>query len=303
MQETQVRNDSESTVLAGDAESVQVSRRGKNLVFAAAALLLMGLLTWPVWSWLWGEWMGNNYYSHGILVLPAALYLIWRRTRNERMAPALQINDPRGLSLLIVTLALYVYWLNQKTYYLATFVMIGMIVALIWSVGGVRLLRMLAFPVSYMVLMVPLPFIERITYPLALFTGVCSGALVKFLGLEINIVGNAIQLPNTNLLIGAQCSGINSMIALIGLLSLCAYILQGPWWGRTLRVLLAIPLAMLGNILRVANLLYVARYWGADAAFRFYHDYSGLVFFLVILLLIVPITRLLQCRTLRLEVL
>ena len=135
-----------------------------------------------------------------------------------------------------------------------------------------------------------------------MFTGVCSGALVRFLGLDITIIGNAITLPNADLVIGAQCSGINSMITLTSLNALVAYVLAGPLWGRLAVVLLAIPLAVAGNILRVANLLFVARAWGAEAAFQFYHTYSGLLFFLLALLLLIPLTRLLRCTTLRADV-
>ena len=93
------------------------------------------------------------------------------------------------------------------------------------------------------------------------------------------------------------------MIALTALTALVAYVLNGPLWGRIALVMLAVPIAMFGNILRVSNLLFVARYYGADAAFRFYHDYSGIVFFVIVLVLMVPLTRLLRCKSLRLEVL
>ncbi len=271
------------------------------LIFVAA--------TWTTWRWLWGEWMSNEYYSHGTLILPVALYLAWRRVRNVTSNDATGIEQQtakgkiKGLLLLGGALVLYLFFVSYKAYYLSAFALIFMIAGVVWTLFGLSWLRMLAFPIGYLLLMVPLPFIERITLPLALFTGLCSTALVKFFGLELTVTGNAIELPNADLVIGAQCSGINSMITLIALTALCAYILKGPWWGRTLLVLLAVPIAMLGNILRVSNLLIVARYWGADAAFRFYHDYSGIVFFLVVLLLLVPVTRVLQCKTLRLDVL
>ena len=85
-------------------------------------------------------------------------------------------------------------------------------------------------------------------------------------------------------------------------MALAAYLLDGPLWGRLALIGLAVPLAMLGNILRVASLLFVARIYSVEAAFLFYHDYSGLVFFVLILLLMAPLTRLLQARTLRLDV-
>ncbi|MBK8048652.1 MAG: archaeosortase/exosortase family protein [Anaerolineales bacterium] len=109
-----------------------------------------------------------------------------------------------------------------------------------------------------------------------MFTGVCAGGLVQVLGLDVLIVGNAVSLPNADLVIGAQCSGVNSLIALVALTVLVAYLFNGPTWSKIVLVLLAIPLAILGNILRVATLLYVARAWGADAAFTYYHDYSGI---------------------------
>jgi exosortase len=150
--------------------------------------------------------------------------------------------------------------------------------------------------------MIPLPDWDRITLPLAMFTGVCAGGVVQFLGLDVTIVGNSITLPNADLVIGAQCSGVNSLIALMSLMVLVAYLLDGPVWSRIALVVLAIPLAILGNIVRVASLLFVARAWGAEAAFTFYHDYSGLLFFVAVLLLIYPITRLLRFGELRYEV-
>lgn len=269
----------------------------------AGVVLVFAVLTWPTWRWLWGEWMANDYYSHGVLIFPAALFLAWRRLMLDPTArPTWLRQDLRGVLLLAFSLLLYLYFVNMKAYYLATIAMILLIASLVWVCLGWRALRGLIFPIGYLLLMVPLPIIERSTYPLAMFTGVCSGALVRFLGLPIRIVGNAVEMPGTDLLIGAQCSGINSMITLIALTALCAYIFQGPWWGRIGLVLLSVPLAMAGNILRVGNLLYIAYYWGVDAAFTFYHDYSGFLFFAIVFLLIMPLMRLLRLRTLRMDV-
>jgi exosortase len=266
----------------------------RSLILPSAVTLIFLLLTWPVWRWLWQEWLGNDYYSHGLLIPPVALYLAIQRLRNDRTV----VVDARqggagGLILLSLMLVLFLYFVNGRAYYLAAVAMIGLLASLVWSLGGLTLLRKLIFPIGYLLLMAPLPFIDRITLPLALFTGECAGGLVRFLGLDFT---------NAEMVIGAQCSGINSMIALTALLTLTAYLLDGPMWGRIALVLMAVPLAMLGNILRVASLLFVARLYGANAAFTYYHDYSGILFFLGVFLLMFPLTRLLQARTLRLEV-
>lgn len=275
----------------------------KTLALPVIATLLFVTLTWPIWRWLWSEWMSNEYYSHGILILPVALFLAVQRLRLDKQThQSTPSGNNLGILLLGGALITFIWLLNQRAYYLAAFAMVLMGAGIIWALGGTGLLRKVLFPLGYLVLMIPLPFIDRITLPLALFTGVCAGGLVRFLGLDVAIVGNAVSLPNAELVIGAQCSGINSLIALSALMTLTAYILSGPLWGRLGLVLLAIPLAMLGNILRVASLLFVARTMGAQAAFVFYHDYSGLAFFLLVFLLMYPLTRLLQTRTLRLDV-
>ena len=89
---------------------------------------------------------------------------------------------------------------------------------------------------------------------------------------------------------------------LVALTLLVAYLVQGPLLNRVLLILLAIPLAMLGNILRVSSLLFVARRWGAEAGFIFYHDFSGPIFFILMLLLLIPLAALLRCTTLRTDV-
>ncbi|MCX6040874.1 MAG: exosortase/archaeosortase family protein [Caldilinea sp.] len=267
------------------------------------ALISFTAITWPVWQWLWYEWLSNQYYSHGLLILPLSVYLGVQRFRND---PGLVYQPGKGtlvgVLLLAAGLLLYLWFLQQSAYYLAAFAMIPMLAGTVWAVAGSEVVRRLIFPITYLMWMVPLPFLDRITLPLALFTGYCSGAIVQWLGLDVTIVGNSVTLPNADLVIGAQCSGVNSLITLLALLVLVAYVLEGKWSARLWLVLSAIPLAIAGNIVRVATLLFVARGWGAEIGFTFYHDYSGPIFFLCVLALIVPIKRWLGFAALRAEV-
>jgi exosortase len=280
-------------------QQTNLQRFGLPLAASAAFFVL----TWPVWRWLWSEWMSNDYYGHGILIAPVAIFLAVQRFRNdESLVYPSGGGHLYGVLLLAVGLFGYLYFFQGRALYLAAVAMVLMLGGLVWALGGSNVVRKLAFPIAYLLLMIPLPGIDRITLPLALFTGVCSGALVQFLGLDVTIVGNAVSLPNAELVIGAQCSGVNSLIALTSLMVLVAYLLDGPLWSRIVLVLISIPLAVLGNILRVATLLYVARAWGAQAAFTYYHDYSGIFFFIGVLLLVYPLTRVLRFGQLRYDV-
>jgi len=283
----------------------------KNMLqklWPAVIIVVFFILTWPAWRWLWGEWMNNEYYSHGILIPFVSGFLAIQRIRNLKTLPWLESSHHNiGIVIAALGLFLFLYFLQDKAYYRASFAMVLLFSGMVWTFGGIQTVRQLAFPLGYLLLMIPLPFIERSTLPLAMFTGVCSGGLVQFLGLDITIVGNAVTLPNADLVIGAQCSGVNSIIALTALTALAAYLFESRWLdkiglNRILLVILSIPLAMVGNILRVSSLLFVARSYGADAAFTFYHDYSGPIFFVLILLLLWPLTRLLRFGDLRTDV-
>jgi exosortase len=261
-------------------------------------LLAFIALTWPVWRWLWSEWWSNDYYSHGLLIVPVAAYLAWQRHSREKW-----LSDNRGLVLLTCGVGLYLFFIVDKALFLAALSIPLILAGFVWTFGGLTVLKDLAFPLGFLVFMVPLPFVERATLPLALWTGFCSSSLVHWLGMDVIIIGTAVKLPNTELMIGAQCSGINSIISLFTLTTLAAYVLHGPLWGRLTLIAAALPLAALSNILRVANLLWVTRYLGSETAFHFYHDYSGPLFFLLALLLLIPLTRWVQCKTIRFEVL
>ena len=266
-----------------------------------AALLVGGLLlvlAYPTLYWLVNEWLTNDYYSHGWLVPPVAAFFAWRRwpTRNERK-PA-----NAGLIPLSAGLVSYLAALLGKAYFLAALALIVLLAGLVWFFLGAQALRRLAFPLGFLIFMVPLPFVERASLPLQLVTGSCSTALARVIGVEATVHGAQVTLPNVDLVVGAQCSGLRSIVALFTLVAIFVYVLQGPWWGRLLLVLSAVPVAILGNIFRVASLLWVADTWGAGAGMRYYHDYSGLVFFLFAFALLLLLSRAFRCREIRADI-
>jgi exosortase len=199
----------------------------------------------------------------------------------------------------LLGLIVYLYALVQRAYFVASLAMIVLIVGLVWYLLGTAALRRLGFPLGFLLFMVPLPFIEPMSVPLAQFTGACAAWSVHLFGLPIAINGAQVTLPNANLVVGAQCSGLRSIVSLLTLVALVIFLVQGPWWGKLLLALSSIPIAILGNTLRVASLLLVASMWGADAGFKFYHDYSSIVFFLSALLLLLLFSRWVKCREIR----
>jgi len=261
-------------------------------------LLALGIVgafvAWPTLRWLAHEWWTNDYYSHGPLVPLVSAFLAWRLWPTIRPRPA-----NAGIPVLIVGLAAYLAALASRAFFVASLALIVILAGLVWFLWGTQALRRMAFPLAFLLFMTPFPFVEASTVPLARFTSVCASGLIRLFGVEAVIGGSQIALPNVALAIGAPCSGVRSLISLLTLVVVALYLVQAPLWRKALLALAIIPLALLGNIVRVASLLGVAAAWGVEAGFAYYHELSGIAFFLVALLGLLLLSRMLRCHTLR----
>jgi exosortase/archaeosortase family protein len=74
---------------------------------------------------------------------------------------------------------------------------------------------------------------------------------------------------------------MRSLIALMALAALMAYLWKGPPFKRLLLFAVGVPLAVAANAVRIACVLLIAANWGAPAANGFFHGFSGVVVFLV----------------------
>jgi len=269
--------------------------RPKTSWLLTALIVLMGAaLLLPLGRWLLNEWWSNDYYSHGFLVPLVSGFFAWRIIPRLESSP-----DNRGLILVGLGTAAYLYFLYVRAFHLAALAMIIMLAGLAWTYWGWMGLKKLAFPLAFLIFMTPFPFVEASSLPLSLFTGQLSTRLMQALGMNVTVQGAAVTLPNANLVVGAQCSGVRSIISLFALAAVYVYIVAGSWPRKTLLLLAVIPIAVLGNIFRVSSLLWVADRWGADAGFTYYHDYSGFAFFAFSFILLILTARLLGCHKIR----
>ncbi len=273
--------------------------RNARIAGAAVIGLLLLALFYPTLRWLVAEWLGNDYYSHGPLVPLISAFVAWRLWRS--WPPGQRKIEPAngGLIVGLVGLLVYLFALVQRAYFVASLAMIAILAGIVWALLGVAVLKRMTFPLLFLLFMVPLPFVEPLSVPMAQITGTISAAVVRLFGVPIVVNGAQVTLPNAQLVVGAQCSGLRSIVTLFTLVGIVVFILQGPWPHKALLALSSIVIAAFGNVLRVSSLLGVANIWGSDAAFKYYHDYSGFVFFISALALLLLFSRLLGCREIR----
>lgn len=232
------------------------------------------------------DWMTDGNYSHGILIPPLAAYFAW-----ERRA-ALARLDPRptnaGLAIVAISLAVLVAGILGAELFLTRISMLGVLAGAVAYVAGWRHLRALAFPIAFLLLMIPIPAIvfNKIAFPLQLVASQFGAAVLSLGGVPVLREGNVIILSNTTLDVAEACSGIRSLVSLITLGTVLAYF-RTPTVGRRIAIpLAAIPIAIVANGLRVAGTGMAAHYYGARAAEGFVHTFSGWLVFVVALALL-----------------
>ena len=261
--------------------------------------MLLGATYGRTLRWLAVTWLGNPYYSHGLLVPIIAGVLAWygwRRAGRETGTTPSWPDLLAGGLLVAVSLAAHLVALRRSLWVLSAGSLVAAIAGLTLALGGRATLRRHAFPIGFLLLMIPLPWLEQWTPALARAMAAAARAVVVPLGVPITVQGARVELADTAMVIGAPCSGVNSLAALVTLAALYAYLVRGPLPARIALVLLAVPVALLANLMRLVVILLLARYVSAEVALGFFHDWSSPFLFLVALALLIALGKGLGCR-------
>jgi exosortase len=272
---------------------------GANGQLLAIGLVLGALLLlyWSVIRGLVDAWSTDDNYSHGFFIVPLALYFAWERRQAIIASP--QESSLFGLVVVAGSLFLLVAGLLGAELFLSRVSIIFTIAGAILFLFGWRTLRVLAFPLLFMLLMVPLPAIifNKIAFPLQLLASHVGEYSVRSLDIPILREGNVLILANAKLEVAEACSGIRSLVSLFTLGIVFGYFVDNRVWVRTFIALSAIPVAILANGLRVASAGVAAHNYGTAGVEGLFHEFSGWVVFVVAFLMMFALQRLLQRLT------
>jgi exosortase len=241
--------------------------------------------TRSLFVWLSERWsdsalsFGGN-YSHGWLVPLVSLWLVWTR-RLEIMAAERRISRA-GLAVILAALASHWMGARGELPQLSVVAFIG----LLWGVPlyfwGWGVARILFFPCVYLLFAVPVGFLDSLTFPLRMFATMVSEGMLNGFGIPVVRVGTALNSTlgqGFSLEVADPCSGIRSLMAMMAVSAAYAYVTQPTTGRKWILFLLAIPLAVVGNIGRILAVGLVAILFGMQSAMGVYHDYSGYVFY------------------------
>jgi exosortase len=262
-----------------------------------AWLLLAVPCAWlyaPVVSKLVHDWSHDENYSHGFLIVPLAAWFAWQR--RHRLADAAARPSGLGLGLIAVALTLIIVGQLGAELFLTRVSLILLLAGAVLWLHGREHLRILVFPLLFLVLMVPLPAIvfNQIAFPLQLVASRIGAAGIQACAVPVLREGNVIVLADTSLEVAEACSGIRSLVSLLTLGILVGYFTDPRLWVRWAIAIAVIPIAIVANAARVTGTGVLAHYYGAEAAHGFFHTFSGWLVFAVAFLLLVGVARVLS---------
>ena len=249
-------------------------------------------LIWMVKRWSDAFFVGAD-YSHGWLIPAAAAWLVWRRRDELAAAP----KSIAWQGLVIVIMGLLCHWLGAKAQ--QTRLSLFGLGLLIWGIPfylcGKEVAKLILFPCAYLLLCIPLNFLDSLTFPLRLFATAVSVGLLNGLGLPLVRNGTAIHSPDGafSLDVADPCSGIRSLMALTAITAVYGYLTQKTLTKKWILFLSSVPLAIIGNIARIVLIALVREAFGPEAAMKA-HDYSGYVVFAVAVLCMLGLGNLLR---------
>ena len=252
------------------------------------------IVYWTVIRGLVSAWSTDDNYSHGFFIVPLALYFAWERRRAIAAAPV----RPSLLGLVIVAASLFllVAGLLGAELFLSRVSIIGTLAGAILFLFGWPMLRIVFFPLAFMLLMIPLPAIifNKIAFPLQLLASHVGEYTISSLDIPILREGNVLILANATLEVAEACSGIRSLVSLFTLGIVFGYFVDRRIWVRAVIALSAIPVAILANGLRVASAGIAAHNFGSAGVEGLFHEFSGWVVFVLAFLMMFGLQRLLQ---------
>lgn len=247
-------------------------------IFAVgAAIALYG----PVVAGLVRQWYDDPSTAYGAWLVAAAAFVVKRRWKMLK-STAVRPYDP-GFLLLGLALAVYAVAVLAGDLFLLRLSMPLCVAACVLCLLGLTHGRLLFAPIGLLLLAIPLPktVVAHVTLPLQLFASQLAASTLDVLGIPVSRAGNLLALPDITLEIAQACSGLQSVVSLVSVAAICAAVVPLTLRRGLFLIVLAVPVAIVGNGLRIATTAVLATWIGERAVHGAIHEATGNIAFLL----------------------
>jgi len=240
---------------------------------------LVATLYAPVLSQMVVQWWQNPDYSHGFVVPLFVGYVLYQH-RHKLQQVSIEPSQV-GFPVMLGAIGLLLVGTLGAELFISRCSLLFLFGGMILFLAGWKMLRAVAFPLAFLVLMIPLPALiyNQVTFPLQLLASRFASNSLELLGIPVLREGNVLVLPNYSLEVVEACSGIRSLMSLIALAVAYGYLAERRLWARYILVTFMLPIAVAGNALRVVGAGVVTYFWGPQWAEGFFHFFQGWLIF------------------------
>lgn len=250
-------------------------------------LLTISLYATIIYALYRSKWMASD-YTHAYFILPIFFWLVWRKhaSLRELLKKIKPDNNFLGLFVFFIGILMFIFGKRQDYIFITTLSLLPVLYGLIHYLYGSNITRILSFPILYLILIVPLPLgvIDGITLPMRYGLTIATEAILRLFDYPVTREGLLLSIGNNELFMGQPCSGFRSLITMFSLALVYVYLSKTSLCKKTLLVSSIIPLSLLGNLIRIITLCIITYYFGEAAGQGFFHNFSGIVIFMIILL-------------------
>lgn len=225
---------------------------------------------------------GSDDWAHAYVVPVISGYAIWRnRELLRRTSPVVFWPGLAIIAFSIVSYFFFVFGLPNH---------MGQGFSIILTIFGMALLNFgpkmtgaLTFPIAYLAFGVTISqsIMTGVTFQLQLIASKGSWILLNVFQVQTELAGNTLLISTRHgdiipLNVAEACSGMRMVIAFYALGTAIAFLSTKAWWQRVALLLLAGPIAIFVNVLRVAS-LGVLSLWNPEFAKGNAHIFVGIL--------------------------
>lgn len=251
------------------------------MLLVVAILLLVPAIFFDTTAGMVRVWLVNETYTHGFLILPISLWLVWQN--RQQLAALTPQADFRALIVLIPCLLGWLLATLVDVQLLRQLGMIALIPITVWLICGLPVLMTLLFPLLYLFFAVPIG--QSLIPPLMEFTADFTVYGVRALGVPVFREGLSFSLPTGNWVVVEECSGLRYLIASAALGTIYAYLSYRSYLKRSLFILAALITPIIANGLRAWMIVMIGHVSDMRYAVGLDHLLYGWVFFGIVITL------------------
>jgi exosortase len=256
-----------------------MSIQGSNPATAQAGLSTDGTLTTQAWvkiglvfaafAWLFCLWLQHQAehsaaamedWGHAFIVPLISGFMVWQNRRELLKVPPTAFWP--GLAPMLLGIVCYFFFIVGISNHM--FMGLSMILTLagvVLFLLGPRIFGLVFLPIAFLVFAVTVSeqVIIKLTFTLQQIAAGGAWLILRLISalttdFVVTIEGNTLTVAGKGLNVAEACSGMRMVVAFVALAGAVGLLSSKLWWQRTALMMLAVPVAVFNNVLRVAVL-------------------------------------------------